>query len=169
MALWADNPTAEFHLGESAGPVALDATGHNNNGDYSQSGVSYGQPSLTTDPSTAVSFSAGSVSIPNAPATLTAYTVEAWIKPAAIRAENILARTDASGPSHTWPVQLRINSSGKLEHYLWEGSAKVVTGTTVLQAGRVYHVVGTAANDGQMHLYVNGGPTRGDVVTSVPS
>jgi hypothetical protein len=40
MALWADNPTAVFHLGESAGPVALDATGHNNNGDYSQSGVS---------------------------------------------------------------------------------------------------------------------------------
>jgi RHS repeat-associated protein len=156
MALWADNPTAEFHLGESAGPVALDATGHNNNGDYSQSGVSYGQPSLTTDPSTAVSFSAGSVSIPNAPATLTAYTVEAWIKPAAIRAENILARTDASGPSHAWPVQLRINASGKLEHYLWDGSAKVVTGTTVLQAGRVYHVVGTAANGGQMHLYVNG-------------
>jgi len=156
-ALWADGPLAEFHLGEASGPVASDATGNGNHGTYSSTGVSYLQPALTTDPSAAVSVSVGAVSVPNAPPTLTAYTIEAWIKPTTVSAQNILTRTDASGPGNSWSAELRLNASGMLEHYLWDGSAKLVTGTTVVQPGGIYHVVGTATNGGLMHLYVNGG------------
>ncbi len=90
------------------------------------------------------------------PASPTDYTVEAWVKPAATASRSIVVRTSASGPNAQYSHQLRLTAAGTFEHYLWDGAARRVTGTTVAQAGRWYHVVGTAQANGPMRLYVDG-------------
>ena len=84
------------------------------------------------------------------------YTISAWIKWTGSGADNIITRTSSAGPGTVFSHQLRINSSGKFEHYTDDGTGKVVTGTTTALVGVWYHVVGTAANNGLMRLYVNG-------------
>jgi len=42
------------------------------------------------------------------------------------------------------------------EHYTWDGSARIVTGTTAIEADTWYFVVSIATNDGDVRLYVNG-------------
>jgi hypothetical protein len=51
---------------------------------------------------------------------------------------------------------LRINPDGVFQHYLWVGSERNVVGTTLVEVDEWYHVAIAAANDGPMHLYVNG-------------
>ncbi|MDD3604878.1 MAG: HYR domain-containing protein, partial [Kiritimatiellae bacterium] len=82
------------------------------------------------------------------------YTVEAWVKPLATVNQSILLRTDGS-PLINYSQQLRI-AGGVFEHFLNDGASKTVTGTTVVQAGRWYHVAGSARNGGPMRLFVNG-------------
>ncbi|HRX07022.1 MAG TPA: MBG domain-containing protein, partial [Kiritimatiellia bacterium] len=85
----------------------------------------------------------------------TAYTVEAWVKRDSTGAMSILAASD-NNPMAAYSHQLRMTAGGAFEHYLWDGAGKTVTGTTVAQTGRWYHVCGTAQNGGVMRLYVNG-------------
>jgi hypothetical protein len=86
----------------------------------------------------------------------TTYTIAVWVKPARTDATNIIARTSSSGPTTHWSHQLRINSSGVFEHYTWDGSARIVTGTTAIEADTWYFVVSIATNNGDVRLYVNG-------------
>ena len=90
------------------------------------------------------------------PTNPTTYTIAAWVKPARTDATNIIARTSSSGPTTHWSHQLRINSSGVFEHYTWDGSARIVTGTTAIEADTWYFVVSIATNNGDVRLYVNG-------------
>ena len=89
---------------------------------------------------------------------LTTFTLEAWVKPDAASTTNasIILTTDAHGQQITLTNQVRIAAQGVFEAYVWDGQPKVVDGTTHVVAGTRYHVVVTATNGGQMHLYVNG-------------
>ena len=84
-----------------------------------------------------------------------AYTIEAWVRPLSAGSQNIIVRTPAD-PLTGYSRQLRINSSGQFEHYLYDGSAKTVTNDTTVVPGKWYHVAGTAANNGEIKLFVNG-------------
>lgn len=86
----------------------------------------------------------------------TAYTIEAWVKFNTISAQNVIVRTDASGPSATFTHQLVLNAAGKFAHYTFFGTSNNVVGTTTVVAGQWYHVAITAQNSGMMRLYVNG-------------
>ncbi len=86
----------------------------------------------------------------------TAYTIVLWAKPARTDAVSIVVRTSSSGPTTHWSHQLRINPEGRFHHYLWVGSARNVSGTTLVQPDTWYHVAISAENDGPMRLYVNG-------------
>ncbi|MDD2236072.1 MAG: choice-of-anchor J domain-containing protein, partial [Kiritimatiellae bacterium] len=88
----------------------------------------------------------------NAP---TSYTLEAWVKPDVIGAQTLIVR---SGPNPlTGFIQhLRMNGSGNFEHYTYDGVEKLVTGTTVAQVGKWYHVAGSCADNGNIRLIVNG-------------
>ena len=86
----------------------------------------------------------------------TAYTIAMWVKADVIRAQSIIVRTDASGPTSSYSHQLRMTASGRFEHYTYDGSTRTITGTTVAVAGTWYHVAITAQNGGAMRLYVNG-------------
>ena len=87
------------------------------------------------------------------------YTFSAWVKPTDTTSVNIITRTDSTAPSSSSPVyaQLRINSSGKFEHYTVDNTGgHTVTGATVVRAGVWYQVTGVAQANGLMRLYVNG-------------
>lgn len=85
------------------------------------------------------------------------YTISAWVKPADTTSVGIVTRTSAAGPLVDFFNQLQINSAGQFEHFTVDQSGgHTVTGTTVVQAGRWYHVAGTATHGGMMRLYVNG-------------
>lgn len=84
------------------------------------------------------------------------YTLSVWVKFQAVRPCSLMLRTEASGPQSTWSHQLRINAQGRFEHYSFDGGERVVTGTTVAEPDRWYHVAGTAESHGVGRLYVNG-------------
>lgn len=88
----------------------------------------------------------------------TAYTIEAWIKPADIKNESIFLKT-AVNPTTTWSYQLRINGS-RFQHSLLspdQFTRKTITGDiTTVVPGTWYHVAGVATTNGMMRLYVNG-------------
>jgi hypothetical protein len=158
-AVVADVPAAYFRLGEAAGPTAIDASGNDNNGTYSDTGVTYGADGLIAfDGDTAIRTDGAHGTMAVTLPSQSAYTIEAWVKPdtGATTARNIIARTNDQGPTVDWSQQLRISAGGFFEHYLFDGQDRVVTGTTPVLAGSTYHVVGTAASNGLMHLYVNG-------------
>jgi len=89
-----------------------------------------------------------------------AYTISTWVKPEKdITRVNIIVRTDAKGPKKSWSHQLRITSKRKFEHYIYDVDANKpvsVTGSTAVESGKWYHIVGIAENNGNMSLYVNG-------------
>lgn len=85
-----------------------------------------------------------------------AYTIAAWVRPETIRAQSIILRTNASGPAGFFSHQLRMDAGGHFEHYTFDGVARTVTGTSVLQAGQWTHVTIVAGNSGFARLYVNG-------------
>jgi hypothetical protein len=85
-----------------------------------------------------------------------AYTITLWVKPARTDAASVIVRTSSSGQTTHWSHQLRINPDGVFQHYLWVGSERNVVGTTLVETETWYHIAIAAANDGPMHLYVNG-------------
>ena len=85
-----------------------------------------------------------------------AYTITLWVRPARTDTASVIVRTSSSGQTTHWSHQLRINPEGVFQHYLWVGSERNVVGTTLVEADEWYHVAIAAANDGPMHLYVNG-------------
>jgi len=96
------------------------------------------------------------------------YTLSAWVKVDGVRASSIIVRTSPAGPMTHWSHQVRINASGCFEHYLWDGSQRIVTSPAVVQAGRWYHVAAVATQNGSMHLYVDGGEQGSAVSLGVP-
>ncbi|HUU19821.1 MAG TPA: LamG domain-containing protein, partial [Sedimentisphaerales bacterium] len=86
----------------------------------------------------------------------TVYTISAWVKPARTSPASIVVRTSDAGPTTHWSHQLRIQSSGVFEHYAWDGSERIVLGTSVIKAGTWYSLVLVATNNGDVRLYVNG-------------
>ena len=85
----------------------------------------------------------------------TAYTLEAWVKPADTTNRNIIVRTNSSGPASVWSHEIAI-SNGKFIHYTFDAAAKVIKGTTSIVPGAWYHVAAVAQNNGQARLYING-------------
>ncbi len=84
------------------------------------------------------------------------YTIATWVLVSEVRPCSLIVRTDNSGPNTTWSHQLRINSAGRFEHYLYDGGLQTVAATNIIQPGIWYHLAATATNGGAMRIYVNG-------------
>ncbi|MBN1888707.1 MAG: DUF11 domain-containing protein [Thermoflexales bacterium] len=85
------------------------------------------------------------------------YAIELWVRPAVITDTSLVLRTDLSGTqfSHL----LGISFDGHVCHFIHsvnDGRERVVVGTTEVQTGTWYHLVGTAESGGDIKLYVNG-------------
>ena len=57
------------------------------------------------------------IMIPHLPTIIpNAYTIEAWVRPATVKAMNIIVRTNETYPQSAWSHQLRINAEGAPLH-----------------------------------------------------
>jgi hypothetical protein len=84
---------------------------------------------------------------------MTAYTIEAWVKPTDTNNRNIFNGGDNNFGYYSHSLRI---VGGKFIHYTYDGNLNSVTGTTPIVAGQWYHVAITAENNGQMKLFVNG-------------
>ena len=146
---------------EGNGDVLVDASGHDRAGSFASAEWSTTVPpgSAATDlASGAFNGSSSRVAVgdPNrGEATLTAYTLSAWVRPSAATAMSIVYWMDPAGSNTAVSDQIRING-GKFEHYTTATGARTVTGSTTVTAGNWYHVAAVASNNGLAQLYVNG-------------
>ncbi len=146
-------PRIEYKFDENGGSTFTDTTGNGITGSQNGNGPVFSTGKIGsgvlfdgTDDFISLSDSSNP----------TAYTIEAWVKPSSVGASNIFVRTNSSGPSSAWSHQIRITSGSKFEAYTFDGGSKAVTGTTTVVPNTWYHVVATAKNNDNMHLYVNG-------------
>ncbi|HTO15324.1 MAG TPA: CARDB domain-containing protein [Edaphocola sp.] len=85
------------------------------------------------------------------------YTVTAWVKSNQENATNQSIISFSSGnPITSNSHQIRINGSGKIENYIYDGTQQQVSSTIALGTSKWYHIAITGKNNGQMKLYVNG-------------
>ncbi|MBM3831856.1 MAG: hypothetical protein FJ403_00975 [Verrucomicrobia bacterium] len=144
----------------------LDVSGHNANAEGPRTTFSHEvPPAIGTGKSLAFDGVSAQAEILD-PVNPTAYTISSWVLVNSVRSCSLIVRTSASGPKTSWSHQLRINPSGRFEHYLFDGAGKSVAATNQVIAGVWYHVAATAVNNGRMAIYVNGvasgtGPTIG--------
>jgi len=97
------------------------------------------------------------IMIPHMPTIIpTSYTIEAWVRPARAAPMNIVVRSDENYPMVAWSHQLRINASGRLEHYCEADDRYTVSHTQSVTPGAWHHVAGSAVGDGEMKLFVDG-------------
>jgi len=117
-------------------------------------------PVLASGKSTVLSQTGARIEIPD-PSGATqpiAYTISLWVKFTDLSLPtSVITRTTASGAeTNGWSHQIRVTESGQFQAYLWDGAERAVTGTTVAQPNKWYHVAATALSGGFEHLYVNG-------------
>jgi hypothetical protein len=156
----ADNPHIYLRLGESTGAaLAVDSADWDGlqHGTYAGDPVLgvLGVPGNQLHGNTAMSCDGLNDIVQVMDPNPAAYTLEAWVKLDSTADQSILVRTNPGGPLGAWSHQLRV-TNGKFEHYLWDGSEKRVLGTTDVEIGEWYHVVGVATNNDEMRLYVDG-------------
>jgi hypothetical protein len=151
-----DAPVSYWRLDEASGTTAADQRGANP-GTYASTGVTLGAASLlstTTDKAVTLDGSKGSVRVaPAASLNFTnAFSLEAWIKPAAIPASGSFASVLTKAEAYT----LQLNGP-RLEFTVIQSGTRqrcqAPSGAVV--AGSTYHVVGTFDGATQ-RLYLNG-------------
>jgi hypothetical protein len=150
-AILEDSPLIYLRLGESSGTTAEDSSGSNRDGTYSGT-YSLGAASLSGTSDTAVDFTAGGASVTyGAYMGVSAFTIEARIKPDTVAAGNrvIIDRRDGGTDAFT----LRVEGS-TLRCYIFP-SGSTVTAATALVAGTTY-TVGVTFTPGTATIYVNG-------------
>jgi hypothetical protein len=148
-----DAPLAYYRLNETSGTTAQDSSGNGNNGTYVGT-PALGGPALRTGDTTAgsVSFASGYVT-EKATWTQGAVTAECWIKPTAADLSGVPrimgnAWTDSNGHG----FMLWISGGAAAINTGWN----TVVAPTRLQAGSIYHLVGTYNAATGITLYING-------------
>jgi PKD repeat protein len=157
-AVFYDEPTLFWRLGESAGTVAADAAGLNP-GTYQGTSTKGAAGAITGTTNTAVNFNltSGFVSSNGSFPNPTVYSVEAWVKTTSVAGGKIIGFGNAkTGLSTSYDRHLYMQNDGKVV-FGANSVATTVTSTTALNNGQWHHVVGTQGPAG-MTLYVDGLP-----------
>ncbi len=91
----------------------------------------------------------------NDPVSPTAYTISTWVRFDEIKQQSIILRSFLS-PTLLWSHQLRLNQDGLFEAHTFDGARITVTGHTVAEPDRWYHIATSAESNGELRLYVDG-------------
>ncbi|HTV72434.1 MAG TPA: LamG domain-containing protein [Candidatus Acidoferrales bacterium] len=149
----ADSPLAYYRLNETSGTTAHDSSGNGNNGTYAGAPALGGAPLLVGDSTAAsVSFAAGYLT-EEATWKQQAVSAECWVKP---------DTADLTGSPRIMGNAWTDNDGHGFMLWISGGAAALNTGwntltaPTPLQAGSIYHLVGTYSAATGITLYVNG-------------
>ncbi|MCX6923835.1 MAG: LamG domain-containing protein [Verrucomicrobia bacterium] len=171
-AILQTSPVGYWRLGEASGTTAVDIAG-GFNGTYGGT-FSLGTPGLVTGANTAVTFSGvvgSGVTVPYTNSiNPTNFTVEFWAMPATTAGAYVVALQDRTTGSRIGYAFQHHNFSSAWDFTFGVSptSYNNISGTTVVQAGTVYHVAATY--DGTtVSLYVNGVLENSIVTTYQPA
>ena len=169
--LLSTGPVAYWRLGETAGSVAVDASGNGHHGTYTN-GPALGQPGLIVDADTAVSFDGVDDHVAvtqHADLKLSgAVTVQAWVRPSSFANDPRLLYQGDGGAVILY--QLFITAGGAVA-FTWSDGAGlqgVVTSDGVIVVGNTYHVVATRSAALLTRIYVNGVQVAEATLTTAP-
>ncbi|HYG74204.1 MAG TPA: LamG-like jellyroll fold domain-containing protein [Planctomycetota bacterium] len=156
-SLLAGDVMGQWSLDEGSGTSAADSSGNGNHGTL-QNGATWA-PGLIGNAISLSGTNSQHVLVPSS-ASLTptlGWTLAAWVKTSGVAADQAIIEryNDQSGQSG---YALRINEFGRLMTFVLIGTSHDnVQGTTVLQAGRWYHVAATFdAQTDELKCYVDG-------------
>ncbi|WP_068920838.1 LamG-like jellyroll fold domain-containing protein [Planobispora rosea] len=158
-AVYDDEPSLYWRLGEASGSVAADSGQNGTPGTYTATGVTYGQTGAvagTTDPAIAVGngrvISTGAVANPGT------YSAEVWFKTTTTSGGKIMGFGNASsGTSSNYDRHIYMQNDGKLNFGTYTGAINLITTANAYNDGQWHHVVATQGPGG-MALYVDGTP-----------
>lgn len=146
----ADAPVAYWRFEEVAGAIAIDSSGHNRHGNLIDSPALDQNVGASTG--RAFGFLAETDGVVNGGGSwtqLASVSAEAWIRPNRVTTPEGMIILDKGG---SW--NLLIHETG-LPAFHFPHTDDWAFGTTTIEAGQTYHLVGTYAA-GVMKLYVNG-------------
>ena len=154
------SPIGYWRLGEKAGTVATDASGHGNSGTYTNYPTLGSPGAMNGDPDTAVTFDGTRSWVSLAGTYPTAHSPEsisAWFNVAAYptSGEDVIAGTGAPG------LRLKVETSGKLGV---EVPGQTFLSGTVVAKGTWYHAA-IVDNGTNVVLYLNGAVDANSTVT----
>jgi hypothetical protein len=154
-AVLADSPLAYYRLGEASGTTMTDSSGNGRSGTYAGSPTLGATGLVTGDSDTAVTFNGtnyGEVPYASWMNTLSAFTIEAIIKPGSVTGTRTIACRHASTGGSQWVLRLEGTA---LVSYIYNGGFPAATASTTFVIGTKYHVASTY--DGStITVYVNG-------------
>jgi RHS repeat-associated protein len=154
-----DSPNGFWRLGEQSGTTATDSSTGLHNGSYSAGGVTLAQAgALPADPDSSAAFSGASsfASVPGVANFSGAFTIEAWVKSAAIQSDRgIAGKWRSVGEASPGGAMLWINASGNYALVATNTPANYLNATVGPIPGAWEHIVATY--DGTtMRLYRDG-------------
>ncbi|WP_169951621.1 LamG-like jellyroll fold domain-containing protein [Microbispora sp. H11081] len=156
-AVYNDEPVLYWRLNETSGPAAADSGKSGVTGNYTASGVSYGQTGAlvgTTDK--AVSVNNGGIASSTTFANPTTYSEELWFNTTTNRGGKLIGLgASATGNSSNYDRHVYMRNDGKLVFGTYTGSINTITTTGSYNNGQWHHMVATQGPDG-MKLYVDG-------------
>lgn len=92
-----------------------------------------------------------------APAISGAYTFETWVRfSSAVTAQQNILATSTGNPAASYAYQIKTDVNGRFVHHAHPNGTQTITGTTVADSGRWYHIAITATENDMIRLYVNG-------------
>lgn len=171
-AVLADSPAGYWRLGETSGTTVADSSGHSNSGTLTGAVTLGGAGALIGDTDTAATFAGGSINTTYTQTSVSAYTVEAWVKTTTTAAwQQVLSDrgvTGSTGKSLTLALNNNVSGCTGVAGAPFfaadsDGLFIGVQSTTPINDGKWHHlagvwsgVSGSAVTPGQFLIYVDG-------------
>lgn len=111
---------------------------------------------LVPPPGAALAFDGTNDYVSKTLPTMTSLTIETWVKFSGATANSEVLTFSAGNPNTTFSQRFYTDASGHFVAYMFDGSVKIVTSTTVAASNTWYHLALVAQELGQLKLYVNG-------------
>ncbi|MCZ2402935.1 PKD domain-containing protein [Paenarthrobacter sp. Z7-10] len=156
--IFADSPDIFWRLGETAGPVAADASGLGNSGNYRGTSTLGVQGAVQATPDTAATFDgvSGFVSSNSSFPSPGAFSTELWFKTTSQTGGTLIGfGHEAAGLSGQHDRMVYMKSDGTLVFGTYPGYTAMVASPQAYNNGAWHHVVATQGSAG-MRLYVDG-------------
>ncbi|MDH2428942.1 LamG-like jellyroll fold domain-containing protein [Sphaerisporangium sp. TRM90804] len=156
-AVYNDDPTFYYRLGESSGTVAADAGKNVVPGTYTGSGVTYGTAGAVVGTAdTAVTLAGGRVASTASYSNPSSFAQELWFKTTTTAGGKLIGFGNvASGTSGNYDRHVYMRNDGKLVFGTYTGAFNLITSANSYNDGTWHHMV-ASQGPGGMKLHVDG-------------
>ena len=157
-AVYGENPTLYYRLGDGSGTTAADSSTSDSPGTYSGGVTLDSAGELPGAPDTAATFdgTSGLVASRKSYDNPSTYSLELWFNTTTTRGGKLIGFGDQStGTSNNYDRHVYMQDDGRLVFGTWTGQPNTITSPIAYNDGKWHLMVATQSSDG-MVLYVDG-------------